>query len=76
MTETTAVLGTRSGISRWASCTAFQPLGSAAADEPADLDVVKRQLGLAEVGADRGDEVGEDLGIDLPGSPPRQSLSP
>ena len=30
ITETTAVFGTRSGISRWASCTAFQPLGSPA----------------------------------------------
>ena len=37
-------------------------------DEPADLDVVERQLGLAEVGADRGDEVGEDAG-DRPSRP-------
>ena len=28
ITETTAVLGTRSTSTRWASCTAFQPLGS------------------------------------------------
>ena len=33
-------------------------LGVAAADEPADLDEVERQLGLAEVGPDGGDEVG------------------
>ncbi len=65
-TETTAVLGTRSAIRRWASCTAFQPLGSGRRDETADLDEIERQLGLAEVGADRRDEVGEDLGIGLP----------
>ena len=35
----------------------------AAIDEPADLDEVERQVGLAEIGADRGDEVGEDLGV-------------
>ncbi len=42
-------------------------LGVAGADESADLDEVERQLRLAEIGPDRRDEVGEDVGIFLRG---------
>ena len=31
--------------------------------EPANLDEVERQVGLAQIGADRGDEVGKYLGV-------------
>ena len=62
MTETTAVLGTRSGNRRCGVLHGVPALGVGRVDEPADLHVVERQLGLAEVGADRRDEVGEDRG--------------
>ncbi len=52
MTEITAVLGTRSGSQPLGFLDGVPALGIAGADEPADLDVVEWQLGLAEVGAD------------------------
>ena len=42
-------------------------LGVARVDEAADLDVIKGKVGLVEVSADGGDEVGESFGENLGG---------
>ena len=51
-------------------------LGIGAADKPADLDVVEWQLGLAEIGADRRDEVARRPWGRPSQAPPMASLSP
>ena len=43
--------------------------GVGAVDKPADLHVVEGKLGLAEVGANRGDEVAEHSGIRFRAAP-------
>src|SRR5262249_55929469 len=42
------------------------PLGVESRDEPADLDEIERKFGLAEIGANRRDEIAEHSRIRLP----------